>query len=80
MTDRAVGAIWAGIAGVITIIYMGCGAILAHLIGINESALAWWAMVVAWPLVLLIFLVIGWAIFAFAYFVVMILAYAVASR
>lgn len=80
MSDRTEGVILAAAIGVISIIYMVCGAILAHLIGIDESALAWLAMVVAWPLVLLILLVIAWAVFALAYAVLAILASAVASR
>lgn len=80
MSDRIEGAIVCACIAVGVIIYMGCGAILAHLIGINESTLAWWAMCVAWPLVLMIFAVIAWMVFTISYVIVVAIFSLVAQR
>lgn len=80
MSTRTEGAVALACVAVGGIIYMGCGAIFAHLMGLNESTLAWWAMVVAWPIILLTLAVVGWAIFTIAYLSVAVLAAAIGRR
>lgn len=80
MSDRTEGAILVAVFAICAVVYMGCGAILAHLLGITESTLAWWGMVIAWPAVLIVLACIAWAVLTISYGIVAIIARAAGSR